>query len=74
MSDSPQVPKVNPDDKDAVRAAEQAQATLDNTWKGYENSRDPAHGNPSGPSDQEGPAHRQGRPQMGDNGGAIRSR
>lgn len=74
MPDSPKVPKVNPDDQDAVRAAQQAQATLDNTWKGYENSRDPAHGNPSGPSDQEGPAHRQGRPQPGDNDGAIRSR
>ena len=74
MTDSPKVPKVNPDDKDAVRAAEQAQATLDNTWEGYENSRDPAHDNPSGPSDQEGPAHRQGRPEIGNNDGAIRSR
>lgn len=74
MTASPKVPQVNPDDKDAVRAAEQAQATLDNTWEGYENSNDPAHNDPAGASDQEGPAHRQGRPEIGNNDGAIRSR
>jgi hypothetical protein len=62
MTETPKVPKVHPDDKEAVRAAEQAQATLDNTWKGFEKSRDPAHNHPSGPSDQEGPAHRQNPP------------
>jgi hypothetical protein len=74
MTDSPKVPKVNPDDKDAVRAAEQAQATLDNTWKGYGNSRNPAHNDPAGASDQAGPSHRQGKPEMEPNEGAIRSR
>ncbi|NML15866.1 hypothetical protein [Azohydromonas caseinilytica] len=62
MSTAPKVPDVNPDDKEAVQAAERAQATLDNTWEGYEDSSDPAHNNPSGPSDQEGPAHRQNPP------------
>lgn len=63
MSTTPKVPDVDPNDKDAQRAAEQMQTTLDNVQEGYGKSSDPAHDNPAGPSDQEGPSHRQGPPQ-----------